>query len=306
MKDPSNTTTRKEEVSRKQHLLIGGGGTKSILAGVGAFCGLQSKGRNEWSSIGGISGGSIPAVFIADGMSPTELIRLSVRTDFNNLLASKRHLWKVLRRYMSQKNGKLPIKALMSSEPLGDFIDEMVPQWPESFWTMAMAEVKDYGRCQIVFTKDGVFLYSLEGDCVKLTNRPPSVGTAVRATCAIPGVIGAIEYEDMHLFDGMLTWDGACPVGVIGKHFNAEAPDITAVDVGTQNNWFGVIQRRYMRHWCGKSCKETKEIFKAWLEMGINFIEAPLVGFGGVKLDFTPKEKWLAIKSSYRTARDNF
>ena len=304
MKDPSNTT-RKEEVSRNRHLLIGGGGTKSILAGVGAYCGLHSSGMNDWSSIGGISGGSIPAVFIAHGMSPAELLRLSVRTDFNSLLAARRHLWRVVRRYLSQnKEAKLPIKALMSSEPLGDFIDEMIPTWPDRFWTMAMADIKGVGRCQIVFTAEGVFRYNLEGECVKLADSPPSVGTAVRATCAIPGVIGAIEFEELHLFDGMLTWDGACPVGVVGKHFKAEGPEITAVDVGGLNNWFGVIQKRYMDHWCGKTCRNSKEVFKAWLERGITFIEAPFMKeFGAIKLDYTTQQKWLAIKSAYRTAK---
>lgn len=302
MEELSNASTRKKEANQ-QHLIIGGGGTKSILAGVGAFCGLKSSGADEWSSIGGISGGSIPSVFIAHGMTPIELLRLSVRTDFKDLLASRRQLWRVVRRYLDQKNGtKLPIKALMSSKPLGKFVDETVSDWPESFWTMAMADIEDVGRCQIVFTRDGVYRYSLEGECVKLTNKPPSVGTAVRATCAIPGVIGAIEYEGMHLFDGMLTWDGACPVGVVGKHFQADAPDVVAVDVGVQPNWFGVIQRRYMRYWCGKSCQNSKEVFMDWLEKGTTFIEAPHIDFGAIKLDYTEKQKWLAIKSAYKTA----
>ena len=91
MKESSNASTRKKEASQKQHLIIGGGGTKSILAGVGAFCGLNSGRANEWSSIGGISGGSIPAVFIAHGMTPMDLLKLSVRTDFKDLLATRRH-----------------------------------------------------------------------------------------------------------------------------------------------------------------------------------------------------------------------
>lgn len=288
-----------------QHLVIGGGGTKSILAGVGAFCGLKRNSASQWDSIGGISGGSIPAAFIALGLTPGELLRLSVRKDFQELLASRRHPWRVIRQYISQKGSKLPIKALMSSQPLGDFIDEMIPAWPERFWTMAMADIDKIGRCQIVFTSQGVFRYDLEGERVQLSNTPPSVGLAVRASCAIPGVISAVDFEGMHLFDGMLTWDGACPVGVVGKHYDAEAPHITAIDVGELDNWFGVIQKRYMRYWCGKVCVDSHLVFQSWLEKGVKLVSTPHFNNGAIKLDYSAKEKWKAIKAAYRAARDS-
>lgn len=302
-KQPSTVNLDRDQEERK-HLVIGGGGTKSILAGVGAFCGLKANSASHWFTIGGISGGSIPAAFISLGLKPSELLRLSVRKDFQELLLTKRHPWRVIRRYLSQKGPKLPVKALMSSQPLGDFIDEMITVWPDRFWTMAVADIEGVGRCQIVFTRDGVFRYNLEGECVKLSNKPPSVGTAVRASCAIPGVISAVEYEDLHLFDGMLTWDGNCPVGVVGKHYDAEAPHITAIDVGILDNWFGVIQRRYMRHWCGKVCKDSHLAIQEWIEKGVKFIEAPHIETGSIKLDYTAKQKWEALRSAYNAARE--
>lgn len=302
MKNPSTVNTRVEGDTNR-HLVFGGGGTKSILAGIGAFCGIGSHDLDNWRTVGGISGGSIPSAFIASGIKPKELLRLSVRTNFQDLLEAKRHPWRVIRRYLAQKDCKLPIKALMSSEPLGEFIDELIPEWPERFWTMAMADIEGMGRCQIVFTADGIYRYNLEGELEQLADTPPSVGTAVRATCAIPGVISSVQVNGLQLFDGMLTWDGACPVGVVGKHFDAEASHITAVDVGVLDNWFGAIQRRYMRHWSGKASRGSKQVFQSWVERGITYIETPEIDFGAIKLDYDEKQKWAALRSAYATAK---
>ena len=73
---------------RKLHLVIGAGGTRAFLTGMGAVTALRLSGLQNWATIGGVSGGSIPALFMAAGLSPIDLIDRLLDIDFRNLLRS--------------------------------------------------------------------------------------------------------------------------------------------------------------------------------------------------------------------------
>lgn len=53
-----------------RHLVIEQGGTRALVTGMGATLALRAAGLKSWSTIGGISGGSIPAILMASKLNP--------------------------------------------------------------------------------------------------------------------------------------------------------------------------------------------------------------------------------------------
>lgn len=284
--------------TREMHLVCSSGGTKALLLACGTIYGLCKIGRTNWRSIGGISGGSIPAAFYAAGFNMQEVLKLSIRTDFNALLQKQRGLIRTVRRYMQQTQ-RLPRKALMTSEPLGEFIDSLIPSWPEKFWTMASCDLPNGERCQVLFTDHGVFLYNSENKCTKLSDKPAPLGLAIRASCAVPGVIGPVEYKGLYLFDGIMTWDGRCPVGVPKRHFKANLKDCVAINCGDGKRRFAFLEETYMDYW---SKHVPQRSIEAWERAGVTVLNPVLESFGSLKLKLTNKDKWAAIRAGRDTA----
>jgi predicted acylesterase/phospholipase RssA len=77
-----------EDIMNARHLVIGAGGSRAFLTGLGAVLALRLGGLKDWSTIGGVSGGSIPALFMAAGLNPLELIERLQKLDFSKLMKS--------------------------------------------------------------------------------------------------------------------------------------------------------------------------------------------------------------------------
>lgn len=295
-----------EPAEKEMHLVCGAGGTRAILGSMGTVFGLHAQGINNWSSIGGISGGSIIAALFAAGHHPRKLLRTALTIDFNKLLLKKHGKLTVFRRYLKQeKHQVMPLTATLCSEPLGKLIDELVPSWPDRLWIMAVADVKDKGRCQVLFTRTGTFLHTRDGKTEKLSDTVPSVGTAVRASCAIPGAIGHVNFLGMDLFDGVLSWDGRCPVGLVHRHYAASYDEIVCCDVGDYDHPLGVLHNRFMDHWVGESASNRKSL-DHWESLGVKVVRATVNGFSSLHLKPSRKQRHVAIRKGFHAAHVTF
>lgn len=280
-------------------LLIGSGGSRAILAGAGAILACHAAGLNKFKHIGGASGGSIPSSLLATGIHPVQLVHLAVETNFSDLITRHASVWKVVLTYFLKDNFYLlvrPRKGLFSSYLLGKFIDLHVPNWPESFWTVAAA-----GSSQIVFTANGVYEYRLNGTRRCITTDPPSVGTAVRATSAIPGVFDCVKYRGFHLFDGALSIDGRTPVGPLTRHMGAKNERIICVDVGE-----GTVERPlvmfliwkvFWRIVCGKHCPIEGQT--PVNSDGTILVKPEIDEFDSLEFSLEPDQKWAGVMAGF-------
>jgi predicted acylesterase/phospholipase RssA len=281
-----------------KHLVCGAGGSRAILASAGAVMAARFAGITEWQTIGGISGGSIPAVALAAGIDPREIMQLTVDVDFSSLVP--RHatpLSTVLAFILKDRfEYTRPKKGVLGSENLGKFIDSLVPVWPKGFWTMAVV-----ARTQIVFTDHGIFQYLKNGQRRVLSDKPAPVGIAIRATCAIPGIIDAVEWNNRLLHDGALSWDGACPVGVPQRHFNAKPEDIIGCDVGDEANRWQQFTHFFWTLLCGGHCVEPKGP-KTPVHPKITMINAKVWSVRSLQFTPTVEQKWQAVHSGFQEA----
>lgn len=211
------------------HLVCGSGGTRAFLTGAGAILACDTAGIKNWSSVGGVSGGSIISALYAGGMPATQLVEEVIGYDFATLFSKTGTLYGLIRGNLPRRPKTLERRAIregiMKSEGLGAIIDHHVPTWPENFWTMAVS-----GKYHILFTAQGVFQIH-NGVTTRLSDKPAPLGLAIRASCAVPGILESIEYLGRYLFDGALSDYGDCPTGIPRRHFLAPANKIVACDV---------------------------------------------------------------------------
>jgi predicted acylesterase/phospholipase RssA len=240
-----------------RHLVIGGGGPRAIVTGVGSILALRRLGLNKFSTIGGISGGSLPALFAADGTHLGRLIERIVALDFSSLLKRSERGFDPLRSFALPDEGesvprhglllRLLHKGVLHTDRLGELIDDLAMVWPDQFWTLAMSE-----RSHVLFTKVGVYEYGFDGSVNMLSDTPPPLSLAIRATCAIPGILEAVEYHGRYLFDGSLSAFGACPVTWVRRHFLGEGHTVIRCFASGKkrehNGLFWRVSRRLICH----------------------------------------------------------
>ncbi len=213
------------------HLVIGGGGPRAIVTGVGSILAISRLGLKNFSSIGGISGGALPALFLAHETDLGKVIERLLALDFSTLLKPSERGFDPLQPFAAPMDGeelarpKLLLRLLrngaLHTDRLGELIDELSMQWPEQFWTLAMSETS-----HVLFTKLGVYEYDFDGNITTLSETPAPLSLAIRATCAIPGILKPIEYRGRYLFDGSLSPFGACPVQWVRQNFLAEGQTV--------------------------------------------------------------------------------
>jgi predicted acylesterase/phospholipase RssA len=281
------------------HLVCGSGGTRAFLTGAGAILACDTAGVTKWNSIGGVSGGSIISALYAGGMPAPQLVEEVISYDFSTLFRQTNTLYKLIRSNLPRRPKTLEHHAIregiMSSAGLGAVIDKHVPDWPENFWTMAVT-----GKYHILFTAHGVFQIH-KGRSVRISDKPAPLGVAIRASCAVPGILESIEFLGRHLFDGALSDYGDCPTGIARQHFLAPADKIVACDVS------GVMtrQRRALfalgRLISGRISQKMHRGSRA----GEIFI-APKVEHLGGSLEFTltREQKEAAVLSGFSAAVD--
>lgn len=308
MKPIHGTGARQLSVTDQIHLVGSSGGSRAILGVAGSIPAIEQAGIKNLESIGGISGGSIPTAMYALGLSAKETLRLAVDIDFSSKLIRHASILHILFAYFMQ--GRFaqtrPRKGVMSSEPLGEYIDEIVTRlqaesspslingWPKGYWTMAVQ-----GENKILFTEHGVFELTPDGKRNVLSNKPAPLGLAVRASCAVPGIISAVYYKGRYLFDGALTRHGRCPIDIPIAHKSALPEYIIAVDVGDDDS---KKSQRLMKLWsilCGGNCvPDEKE--RILTESDVAVLVKPELGFfRSLQFTLTRDQKWRAVMAGY-------
>ncbi|MBX9686249.1 MAG: patatin-like phospholipase family protein [Candidatus Obscuribacterales bacterium] len=278
------------------HYVISAGGSRAILAGCGSIFASQIAGL-KWDTIGGVSGGSIPAVMLAAGMPPAQLLQFALEIDFREMCVNKagkiRTLLAILLKEYHEHPENRPSYGIMETDKLGAFINSKVSSWPDKFWTMAVD-----GDSQIVFKKDGIFEYTGDGRCIQWAKDPGPVGFAVQATCAIPGVTQPPKLKGRYLFDGAFSKDGMCPVGVPIRHFGVPPSSVVGLCVGEdlQEGVMGMFRRFWKWIWGIKPDS-------SWNEgtAGVVDIHPHVSHIHALRFELTADEKWLAILEGFST-----
>lgn len=276
------------------HYVISAGGSRAILAGCGSIFASQIAGI-EWSTIGGVSGGSIPAVLLASGLPPAKLLELALKIDFREMCVNTAGRWETLLAILLKEYHENPKNrtgyGVMETDKLGQFIDTLVPVWPDKFWTMAVD-----GDDQIVFKKDGIFRYDAKGRCTKLASDPGSTGFAVRATCTIPGVTKAPKFMGRYIFDGAFSKYGMCPVGLPIEHFGHNPEEVVGLCVGEdmETGFPGMLRRFWKWIWgIGPDTSWSKGT------EGVIDVHPHIDHIHALRFDLSSDEKWLAVLEGF-------
>ncbi len=132
-----------------------------------------------------------------------------------------------------------------------------------------------------------------------ISDRLPSVGMAVCASCAIPGILDAVEYRGEFLYDGALSGDGQCPVEPAQRHFGARPDQIVAIDVGEDEIKKSRLLRLLWALSCGGRCDNIDGDHPD--ESKGTIVVKPIVtGFHALAFTLARHHKWRAILSGYR------
>ncbi len=286
--------------SSEFHVVFGAGGSKAILGAAGAIAAFELCGFNRFATIGGISGGAIPAALYAHGVDAHELLRLSLAADFSKFLINKagllRRIWALLSKYRYEMTK--PRQGIYSGEPLKNFIDENVSTWSKRFWTLATSS----SGHSIVLMHDGSHWNWTKHRRPEGFEGPMSVGTAVLATCAIPGIIDPVLYSGWHLFDGAIGDAGSCPTEPVEKMFGASPDRIIAFDMGEDTIKSSRILRFLWHLNCGGSCGSIEGPHPDESRGNIVIAPPPVKAFHGLSFNLSKLEKWMAITVSFSAA----
>lgn len=282
-------------------LVCGAGGSRAILGTSGAILAFHALGFNRWRTAGGASGGSIPSVMLAAGISPVEIVHQVIEIDFNSMLTPRvgmlRILWAFFVKECAWK--RRPCRGVLSSEKLGEFIDKRVGAWPKGYWTVAVA-----GGTPFLFTHDGVIAYHSDGSRDEISTEPAPVGLAIRASCAVPGIIDGVTYRDICLLDGGLTAEGRCPVGVVKRQLGGRHGRIVAVDVGegaTEDARREPFLVRLLRRIaCGPCCDPDSD--RPVDTDGVILVRPDVIGVQSLEFKLSRDQKWQALMTGFSAA----
>lgn len=299
MTSPIAHALRNGEVG-ELNVVFGSGGTKAVLAGAGSIIAFELAGLTNFATIGGASGGSIPAALLASGASASQILAHALKTDFTSLLTAKtgkvRQILALLMKYRYEQTR--PPKGVFSSEKLGAFVSTLATSWPDKFWTTASAE-----QGFVLFTKLGAHRFGVGTHPVQLTKEPVSVGMAIRASCAIPGVIDSVEYHGEPLFDGAFTEFGECPVDLPVEHFGVRKSDIFALDISEEivkkNRWLRILFHIF----CGGRCVSIDAPHPEERD-GLMLAQPIISGFHALEFTLSLDQKWHAVVEGFISTVD--
>ena len=288
------------------HLVCSSGGSRAILGGAGAILAVDQAGLKNLASIGGVSGGSLPTLIYSAGISARETLRHAVNIDFASMLTRRANIFSILFAYF--RKGRLactrPNNGVMTSEPLGEYVNAMIEKahldrgvkhhWPKGYWTMAVV-----GDSQVLFDETGVYEVKPDGSRITLSDKPASLGTAVRASCAVPGIISAVPYKGRFLFDGALSLEGRCPIAVPMANNGATAEQIIAIDAGEETDKRSKRLQKVWRFLAGKNCVPLKHEKVVSAKDVAVLVKPDLSHFPSLKFTLTRDQKWLAVMAGY-------
>ncbi|MBU6455491.1 MAG: patatin-like phospholipase family protein [Cyanobacteria bacterium REEB67] len=277
------------------HLVLGSGGSKAALTGAGVVLATRAA-KLKIETIGGVSGGFVPAALAATDMSSQRLLQVAKDTDIAALLTQRPIFTEVVRQH---KRLDLLKDGLYDTTPLGAMVESHMPgaKWPEKLWTMAVGGE----HSEVIFTKKGVTEYSPSGQHV-LDNKAPSVGDAVRATSAIPGVLASMTMYGRRLYDGALGKFGKCPSDMATTHFGIpEERIIASLPTGAMTATNARLYR-LAKYLSGNSEHGAGQLVE---HAGI-VIRPEVNSFHSLRFSLQPAQREEAILAGYRAALEQF
>lgn len=283
------------------HYVGGSGGSRAFLAGAGSLLACHAVGIKNWQSIGGVSGGSIATLLFSGGVPVARIVESAVDLDFTTLVSKKSSIPHFVRTKIRRKHNREPLaQGFVCTRGLGDFLEELVSEWPANYWTLAVA-----GSSQILFTADGVFEYTRDGRCLQLSSEPAPVGLAVRASCAVPGVLEAVNYLGRDLFDGAISRDGGCPVQLVRRHFGTDTDNIVACELEgrvSKHQWFNSIGEFYARFVSGSFRQRVRNVAGDSFGSAAGVYVRPTInGFTSLEFSLTREQKEEAVLEAFRS-----
>ncbi len=278
-----------------------------MLAGVGTAAACELAGINKWRRLFGVSGGAVVTALLACGMKSAQLLRVALDHDFDRMMSFNGGLLSpvfacfgapaVRPSHADWTESRLT--GLYSSAGLGNVIEKYASelgldgQWPANFSTLATSK----NGSPVVFNKDGVFhIDERSGKETVLSDTPASLGLAVRASATIPGVISALRYKGLHLFDGALTEDGFCPVGINIRRFGARPDHVLACRVSEPS--LKPMMRRLYR-WARRLWLISPRFDWGDETTGVMEVRSEIDHVHTLKFKLTPDEKWYGIMVSF-------
>lgn len=280
--------------AQQLHFLCAPGGSRAILAGAGALLLCEHAGI-VWKSLGGLSGGAIPTLLIASGMSAKAVVRLAMALDFSNLVTREKTVRQVLRAYSlrERRSGLCPPVGLYGSDKLGELLEGLVPFWPSNFWTLAVA--RDHSV--IVFSDRAVVqMKKDDGGVIQWSDKPAPIGIAVRGSCAVPGILHGVGFESTTLHDGGLGPEGRRPVSVPRLLYGAKLSQVVVLDVGPDPYAKARgIDKIWKLVW-GSACVPTYDRRKHRTEDdGLIVIQPQVTSLGSFDFKSSQDRKWQAV-----------
>lgn len=241
-------------MKRPVHLVFGAGVSRAIVAGLGLIKAARIQGTYlNVASVGGISAGAVVSLLYAAGVTTERMEELVMSKSLGSLLDRNyryfhygRLGWRILTHRHQQST--LPSTGLFNTCRLGEFVEKEVSQWPGNYWTMAYAPRE---QAQVIFSKQGVYMRFRDGRIEIVDTVAASIGLAIRATCAIPGLFDSVKFvsskgRTIELFDGFLSWDGYCPASLVENCFGVNKNEIIACDVVRYKTSNRLMERGYL------------------------------------------------------------
>jgi len=285
------------------HLIGGPGGSRAILAVSGMLLALKYLGIENYVTIGGISGGSLPLRLLASGMSVKQIVETAIDLRFLDLLDADAKISAVMAdHYRSGRyKGQRPAKGLYRSEKLGDWVNSfsLDGDWPQRFWTMAVE-----GESQILFTSEGLYERTKGQPFKVICAQSQDLGKAVRASCSVPGWFTPVEVvldkegRKLLLYDGGLSWEGRTPLSIPEDHFKAHPKNVIMCDVGIEPGAKEFIFSAIWKLVCGGKC--ITPLGERPAKDDQNLVIRPVVtSVSSFDFDAHPDRKWEAIMEGF-------
>lgn len=286
------------------HLVLGSGGSHAFLTGSGVVVACKEAGI-KLGTIGGISGGTMPASFAAADLSSAQILKIAKEMDATALI-NKKPLFARTTKTVADSKTDSQTQLLDVHETRGGVYgttkvaveaNKLVPEWPERFWTMAVAE-----KSQIFMSKNGMYEYPDKLMPHIVTNKPISVGDAVRASSAIPGLFEGLVVNGRTLFDGALGRFGKCPTDLVASHLNIPKERIIASLRAGAMTPSEKAQFYIAQFFSGNFQLHSPKIVQ---EAGI-VIRPQVKSFGSLNFDLNAAQKEEALLAGYRSAIEEF
>ena len=183
----------------KLGVALGGGGLKGV-AHIGALKALEELGI-KIDFLSGTSSGSIMAAFYAMGLTTDEMIQYTKEYYKSITTISKKPIIAGLSKFIVTKNVDLP--GIIKGDKVEDLVNKIAK-------LKDVENIKDIKMPFAVVTVDAITTKEYILSSIKIKNRQQdfgyindiSIGTAIRASMAFPGVFTPCDYKEYSFMDG--------------------------------------------------------------------------------------------------------